>query len=177
MATFYAVQAASPGRTYVVSSGTTYMADINGFIVGVLTPQDLTDLVAAGCVALLPSPLNNIGRLLGANFNVTTDQQIVFLNTWQKYRITKIAVVNTSVAGMSTAEGGFYTGGGKSGSIIVQASQVYTGLTNANTALNLTLNQPDLILNAATPLFLSLSTPQGAAAFADIYVYGDAYTQ
>lgn len=164
-------------RTFVTSSGTVYVADSNGLIVSsTMTAQDVTDLKSAGCYQLTPPPTDQIGTLIGANFNVTTDQAInLTINV--KYRPKRIIVLNTSVPGMSTAAGGIYTAASKGGSQIVASTQIYTGLTNALTALELTLNLPNLVLVAGTPLFLSLTTPQGAPATADIYVRGDTYPQ
>ena len=164
-----------PFRSFNVSSGNVYVADQYGIIENVVSVADQADLAAAGCATLLANaPEDLLGYRIGVNFNVTTDQIITNLNNALKYRVTRIVAMNTSLAGMSTAAGGVYTAVSKGGSAIVAATQVYTGLTNALTALNLTLALPNLILAAATPLYFSLTTPQGAAATADIYVYGDA---
>lgn len=171
-----AVLAPTPGRTFIGPSGTTYLADVNGIIGNVLTGADLNALLAAGCIQLQPS-YSFLGRLLQANFNLTSDQQIslLFLPASARFRVTKITVENTTVNGMSTAVGGIYPATGKTGTALVAASQAYTGLTNANTALDLTLATPNAIQPAGTPLYFSLTTPQGAAALADVNVYGDVY--
>jgi hypothetical protein len=167
-----------PNKTYVVSSQNVYVADQYGIITNVQSPNDQQDLINAGCAVLTPPPTDLLGSLIQANFNVTTDQPITFpLAGNIKYRIRRITVLNTTVNGMSTAVGGFYTAAAKGGSAIVANTQVYTGLTNAATALDLTLALPNLILPAGTPLIFSLTTPQGAPAQADIYVYGDTYAQ
>lgn len=122
-------------------------------------------------------PTNLIGRLLSANFNSTADQAIEMFNALeQRFRVTKITVENTSVNGMNTAVGGIYPAASKGGTALVANTQVYTGLTNANTALDLTLATPNAIQPGNTTLYFSLTTPQGAAATADIYVFGDIYT-
>jgi hypothetical protein len=77
---------------------------------------------------------------------------------------------------MSTAVGGVYTAASKGGSALVANTQAYTGLTNALTALDLTLALPNLILAAGTPLYLSLTTAQGAAATVDLAVFGQVFT-
>jgi hypothetical protein len=161
-------------RTYVVN-GNTYVSDANGIVANILNSTDQASLQAAGLMIINPPPTNLLGKLLSANFNITTDQAIGMLIS-VKYRITKITVENTTVNGMSTAAGGFYTGASKTGTTIVAAGQVYTGLTNAATALDLTLAAPNAVLAAGTALYLSLTTPQGAAALADVYVWGDTYT-
>lgn len=127
---------------------------------------------------LTPPPTDLLGTLLGADFNITTDQIITFpLAGNLKWRIRRITVCNTTVNGMATAVGGLYTAAAKGGSALVANTQVYTGLTNPLTALDLTLALPNLILAAGTPLYFSLTTPHGSAALADIYVYGDVYAQ
>lgn len=134
------------------------------------------DATASAAVWVTLSPVTLIGRLRGANFNITTDQQIpLFVPATAKFRVTKITVFNTSVAGMSTAAGGVYPAASKAGTAVVAAGQVYTGLTNAATALDLTLAGANAIQAAAVKLYLSLTTGQGAAATADINVYGDVY--
>lgn len=162
-------------RSFTVSSGNVYVADQYGIIPNVASEDDQRDLVNAGCATLNPNPTDLIGRLIGANFNATTDQLVTNLNNSVKYRVRRITVCNTSVAGMPTAAGGIYTASSKAAGqgVLVAAGQVYTGLTNAATALDLTMALPNLILNAGTSLYLSLTTPRGSAATADVYVYGD----
>jgi hypothetical protein len=162
------------GRTHVTNSGTAYLADSNGVIANVATPADVSDLVDAGCAILNPPPTDLIFTLKAANFNTTADQ-ILTPAFNGKFRIKRIVVLNTSVSGMSTAVGGFYTAASKGGSGIIANTQVYTGLTNAATALELTLALPNLVLDAGTSLYFSLTTAHGSAATADIYVYGDVY--
>lgn len=161
-------------RSIVVSSGAVYVADNYGIIHDVATTADMSDLVKAGCAQLTPPPNGQIGKLLSADFNSTADQQIP-LGFIGKYRVKRIVAVNTSVNGMSTAAGGIYSAASKGGSAIVAAGQVYTGLTNALTALELTIALPNLVLASGTPLYFSLTTAHGAPALADLYAYGDVY--
>lgn len=163
------------GMKFTTSTGTVYTADQYGIIQNVTSTTDRSDLVAAGCAILNPPPTDLLFTLKSANFNTTADQ--LFSPTFNgKARIKRIVALNTSLNGMSTAVGGIYTAAAKGGSAIVANSQVYTGLTNALTALELTIALPNLVLVAGTPLYLSLTTPQGAAATADLYGYGDVYT-
>ncbi len=134
----------------------------------------MASLQAAGVSVLTPPPTDLIGSLRTADFNVTSDQ-LIALTINAKYRVRRISVLATTVNGMSTAAGGVYTATAKGGSAIVAAGQAYTGLTNALTALDLTLALPNLVLVAGTPLYFSLTTGQGAAAHADIFVYGDTF--
>lgn len=119
-----------------------------------------------------------LGRLIGANMNVTTDQPIVMTN-WavlNKYRPTKITVKNASTS-LTTAAGGVYNAVSKGGTAVVAAAQAYSGLTGSTLALDLTIaSTPGLTLqNANVALYLSLTTAQGGAATADLYVWGDVY--
>mgnify|MGYP000535348209 CR=1 FL=1 len=111
-----------------------------------------------------------IGTKLSANMNVTTDQAIPITRIGsQKYLITKIVVTNASIS-LTTAAGGVYQTTSKGGTAIVANSQVYSALSATTTALNLTLaiNRTYTLDN----IYLSLTTAQGAAATADVYVFG-----
>jgi len=164
-----------PQRTFVVSSGNVYVSDQYGIIANVVSTADQEDLTTAGCATLLANaPDDMLGYRIACNMNVTTDQAISNLNNSLKFRPKRIIVTNASIS-LTTAQGGLYTGAGKTGTIIVAAAQAYSTLTAANIALELTLNSPNIVLPAGTPLFLSLTTAQGAAATADLYIFGDAY--
>ncbi len=111
-----------------------------------------------------------LGKLIGANMNVTTDQAIPITRIGsQKYLITKIFVTNASTS-LTAADGGIYTATSKGGTAIVAAAQVYTALTSATVGLDLTL----AVNNTYTldNLYFSLTGAQGGAATADIYVFG-----
>jgi hypothetical protein len=135
---------------------------------------------ATGAAVWLPQVSSGVlvGRLLGANMNVTTDQAFVMTgwSTINKFRVTKITAKNASIS-LTTAAGGIYTAISKGGTAYVAAGQVYTGLTGATLALDLTIvTTPGTTpLAAASQLYLSLTSAQGAAATADFEVYGDAY--
>lgn len=119
-----------------------------------------------------------LGRLIGANMNVTTDQPFVMTN-WSalnKCRITKVTCKNASVS-LTTAAGGIYSAASKGGTALVASGQVYSSLTAATLALDLTIaSTPGLTVQAAgyAPI-LSLTTGQGTAATADFYLFGDIY--
>ncbi len=162
-----------PYRSFVVSSGNVYVADQYGVIENVVSVDDQGDLATAGCATLAPNPSDLLGYLIGANFNVTTDQLIINLNSAVKYRVTKITVCNASLS-LTTAVGGLYNAASKAGTALVANTQVFSGLTAANKAIDLTLNNAGVTLAAATPIYLSLTTAQGAAATADVYIFGNA---
>ena len=122
-----------------------------------------------------------IGALKGANFNVTTDQAITIRTpSGVKYLVTDILVTNASTA-LTTAQGGVYTAASKGGAALVGAAQAYTnatGTTGSGTAAVSGVQAATLAAAAqnntyaATTLYLSLTTAQGATATADVYVFG-----
>lgn len=107
----------------------------------------------------------------GVDFNVTTDTQLVKDFAFSNYIIDKIIVSNASIS-LTTAAGGVYTSTSKGGTAVVAAGQVYSALTTSAKTLSLTLNNTDVRTGAN--LYLSLTTGQGAAATADVYVFGTA---
>src|SRR3954468_7933019 len=112
------------------------------------------------------------GFLRGANLNTTADQPITLTGTNPNYRVTAVYVANPSAA-VTTAAGGFYTAAAKAGLAVVAAGQVYSGLTSVgpNTAgslISLTVVNGNLTAN---PLYFSLTTAEGTARTADVYVH------
>jgi hypothetical protein len=107
--------------------------------------------------------------LIGANFNVTADQPIHRLFPFMKWRLRGIFVTNVSLP-ITTAAGGIYMAPNKGGAVIVAATQSFAALTSSGTVLDLTISNSD-IRTEDVPRF-ALTTPQGAAATADIYVTG-----
>lgn len=127
---------------------------------------------------LLPQQFGGIllGKLIAANMNVTTDQQITMFSNPSKFVLRRIVVTNASTS-LSTAAGGIYTAVSKGGTAVVAASQAYSTLTTSALFLDLTLNtasSANITVKSSVPnLYLSLTTAQGGAATADVYVYGD----
>ena len=157
----------------VFPSGSVYTADAVGIITGVAL-QDLEQLRQAGCEQVgLGGATTLLGRLLGANMNVTTDQAIaMFQPAGMPYRPTRISARNASIS-LTTAVGGVYPAVSKGGTALVANSQVYSALTAGNINLDLTLAVGTIVQPAGTPLYLSLTSAQGAAATADFFVYGE----
>ena len=113
-----------------------------------------------------------LGVLIGANFNITTDNTIPIAFCGTKYMITKIIVTNASIS-LTTAIGGVYTATSKGGTALVSAAQTYAGATAATKVVILTLTAGATADTfALTNLYLNLTTAQGAAATGDIFVYG-----
>lgn len=114
----------------------------------------------------MPMPVRCIGRLIGANMNSTADQAIA-LDPGQ-WKIEGVYSTKPSVS-LTTAAGGVYTSTAKGGTAIVAAAQSYSTLVAATDVLPATM--------AATPtvsgnVYLSLTTAQGSAATADLFVFG-----
>ena len=113
-----------------------------------------------------------LGRLIGANMNVTTDQPIT-INV-ARYAVRRIVSCNPSTS-LTLSAGGIYTAAAKGGVAIVAAAQLWSALTGSTKFLDLTLAAilgTDVRTEAT--LYLSLTTGQGAAATADIFIIGDA---
>jgi hypothetical protein len=120
----------------------------------------------------MPHLADMLGSLLGANLNSTADQAIPIAAA--KYVIRRIVVTNAS--GTPTlAVGGVYTAASKGGSAVVAATQAFSGLTGGTVSLDLTIAAAGIgVALTAAQLFLSLTTAQGSAMTADLYVFGDA---
>jgi hypothetical protein len=103
--------------------------------------------------------------------NSTADQPITL---GPALYILRRAVITNASMPLSTAVGGVYTGAAKTGTALVSASQVYSGLTASSKFIDATLHvSAGTDAFATGTVFLSLTTPQGVAATADLYLYGD----
>jgi hypothetical protein len=112
-------------------------------------------------------------RLIGANMNVTTDQLFSIIGNIAptSYLISSIRVLNASIS-LDTAAGGVYNAVSKpAGGILVAAAQAYSTLTGSTLGLDLTKTALANGAQSAVPYF-SLTTAQGAAATADLYIFG-----
>lgn len=119
-----------------------------------------------------PGTTRILSRLIGANMNVTTDQ--AFNGLPALYTIDYILITNASIS-LTTCAGGFYTAATKGGTAIVAAAQVYSALTTAAKILKATIAVTDKRTEAT--LYLNLTTAQGAAATADVYIVGTPLTE
>ena len=117
-----------------------------------------------------------IGSIIGANMNSTADQAITVaapIGTSRKYIVRRVIVVNASTS-LTLAVGGVYSAASKGGSAIVANTQVYTALTAAAKFLDLTLAAIALSdVRTEATLYLSLTTAQGGAATADLYIFAE----
>lgn len=110
-------------------------------------------------------------KFTGINLNSSADQAITGLPA--KYQITGIVLTNCS-GSATTAVGGVYTAASKGGTAIVPNTQPYSGLTTSSSLLSLGFSSGILESSYTnTTLYFSLTTPQGAAMTADLYVIGN----
>lgn len=168
---------ASDSTTWAIDDMAALLAYIAGYgtAIDVLTARQLRDRLNA--FGLLPTrkqrvigaaqPVRCIGTKLAANFNSTADQTITLMaGAW---KIEGIYVSNPSVS-LTTAAGGVYPSASKAGTALVASSQAYSGLTVATSVIGCTMAAtPDITNNT---LYLSLTTGQGSAATADVFVFG-----
>lgn len=118
-----------------------------------------------------------LAKIIGANMNSAADQALTPQGGVMpaNYHVQDIYAWNASI-NLTVAAGGIYTAPAKAGIVIVPAAQVYTALTAAAKFKQLTLDPtaggPTTDIMTAATLYLSLTTPQGAAATADIYIFG-----
>ncbi len=161
------------------ASGVTPGTYGNSSAVGQFTVDVAGLVTSAGNVAIsYPDPsltvLRNgvlLGSLIGADFNSTSDQPISIAST--KYIVRRIIGLNASTS-LTTADGGIYPALSKTGTPLVAASQVYSALTAPAKYLDLTLESiVGTDSYALGTLYLSLTTPQGAPATADVFIFGD----
>ena len=108
----------------------------------------------------------------GANLAITTDQLFTKLFGGTNYAITNIMSVWKTGAFSIACVGGIYTGAAKSGDAVLAATQVFSGLTGAQTMQIATLaNIIAIKTESATPI-LSLTTANTGALTADIFIIG-----
>ncbi len=121
------------------------------------------------------SSLVLLGKLASANMNTTADQAItIALPTGTtKYVVKDVIVANASTS-LTLAVGGIYTAASKGGNALVANTQVYSGVTGSTKLVSATLAAvagTDIV--TASTLYLSLTTAQGGAATADVYIFGE----
>ena len=113
-------------------------------------------------------------HITSANMNSTADQTFVADYPLTSYLITFIRIVNASTS-LTTAVGGIYSAASKGGTALVANTQAYSALTGATLGLDATIAAFGKGALTATPI-LSLTTPQGGAATADLYIMGTRLT-
>jgi len=121
------------------------------------------------------------GKLAGANFNSTADQAIALAPpAWvTNWIVAEVVVANPSTS-LTAAQGAFYAAASKTNAFFnTSATTSYANLTAANRAQVMAANQiggggaaMTYLYSGSTTIYLSLTTAQGGAATADVYVIG-----
>lgn len=155
---------------------------------GNITPYHGVQWLAPGVIGDSGAPVAGplvIASLRGANFNTTNDQPITIPQNILAFQLTGIVITNASLS-LTTAAGGFYPAASKGGTPIVSSAQAYSALTTVNSLMQATLasfgsgtrfSSANLGLILGLPqIWFSLTTGQGAAASADIYLIGQNLT-
>ncbi len=168
-----------PNQTYR-TRGATYVASATG-IVAVTNPTtyDVQDLINSGCVFNMATEGVLLGRCIGANANTTATDfpfSMTRFSQLTKFRVTKITAENPSTS-LTTANGGIYTAAAQGGTAVVANTQVYSGLTATNLAVDLTIatTPAKTVFPPSTALFFNLTVSQGAPATLDLYAWGDIF--
>ncbi len=148
-----------------------------------------TTLTGAGTVA---SPLSTkgkleyqlLGKLIGANFNITTDQAITINGS--TFIVTDLLITNASIDLDTAADGEIndivLRGGNQIATTVSGISEQLRELSASNrfinnyTAMRSTASTDGLVktnqTTAISAIYFSLGIPQGATAIADIYIFG-----
>ncbi len=154
---------------------------------GNITPYHSAMWAANGVIAdggAMPT-----GRVIVAgrnfNFNTVNDQPIVFPQWITVFRLANIIVTNASIS-LTTAAGGFYPAASKGGTPIVANSQVYSTLTTSAKLMTASLasfgsttrfSSANLAsIGGLLAVYFALTTAQGAAATADVFLEIDNLT-
>lgn len=136
-----------------------------------LDPTRVAPLLSLGQSGSLRQGLIAYGTAL--DFAVDTDQALTMVGAPTLWIPTHISARRVSGAYNTACVGGFYTAATKGGNAIVAAAQSYAGLTGAGKIQVCTLAAvASTDVQTSTTLFLSLSTANGAALTADVYIFG-----
>ena len=109
-----------------------------------------------------------LGVVTGVNMNATGDTTMLIQNS-TNWSVQEVIVTNASVS-LTTAKLGVYTQPGATGTTILANTTALTGNTGS-TVVN-SLSSPTTTLQTTPYLYLNVGTAQGAAATADVYIYG-----
>jgi hypothetical protein len=133
---------------------------------------------------MVASPIVLIGELIGADMNTTDDQAIdlVLPPGCTDFILQPIRITNGSIS-LTTAVGGIYTATAKGGLAIGSATHAYNAITATGPNATATLSSMSVVAGYLRPslfaipnrVYLSLTTPQGAAATADFRIWAQCW--
>jgi hypothetical protein len=109
-----------------------------------------------------------LGVLTGVNVNATGDNAIPIQNS-TNYSVANVIVTNASTS-LTTAVCAVYPSANAQGTAIVAASTALSGNTGATVVNQLTV--ASTATQAGQNVYFRVTTAQGAAATADVYIYG-----
>jgi len=109
-----------------------------------------------------------IGVLTGINVNAVGDNAIPVQNTGN-FSVTNVIVTNASTS-LTTAVAAVYPAPNAQGTAIVAAATALSGNTGSTVVNQLTV--ASTALQSTQNIYFRVTTAQGAAATADVYVYG-----
>lgn len=104
----------------------------------------------------------------GVNLNQVGDTVAQIVNNSGSYSVQSIIVANASV-NLTTAQLAVYTGAGATGTA-VKSAYALTGNSAPAKVVVTAATSTDIV--SGTPLYIRCTTAQGAAATADVYIYG-----
>jgi hypothetical protein len=104
----------------------------------------------------------------GVNLNQVGDTAATVVSDSGNYSVQTIIVANASV-NLTTAQLAVYTGPSATGTAIKTAAALTSNSTAAKVNL-LSATSTDIV--SGTPLYIRCTTAQGAAATADVFIYG-----
>jgi len=104
----------------------------------------------------------------GVNINASGDTVMPIINS-NNYSVYQVIVTNASIS-LTTATAAVYTAPAKQGTAIVAAATALSGNTGSTVVNPLTVASTNTL--SGQNLYFNVATPQGAAATADVYIYG-----
>ena len=112
--------------------------------------------------------LRLLAAVQGVNLNQVGDTVAQIVNNSGSYSVQSIIVANASV-NLTTAQLAVYTGAGATGTA-VKSAYALTGNSAPAKVVVTAATSTDIV--SGTPLYIRCTTAQGAAATADVYLYG-----
>lgn len=159
---------------WVNGSGDWQMLPVNAF--GATIVESATALLARSTLGGTKRGNGIIGFARAVDLNVATTDTTIVIEATVAYRITKVVLTQATIS-LTTATVGLFTAAGGAGTTIA-ADQAVAGLTASTKYLELALQSITTTdVFTALTLYFRVGTPQGAAATADVYIFGEVYDQ